>query len=278
MKTYFRNIRGAVDPVTIILMVGVAAFLGGGLKLPAFLQKKPPVAQLSAAEIELAKVKAAQQKAEAELAAARAQEAARTSSQLDYAQQFASGTSLALAKIPVEEQTPEIKLASEMALRANLGLEAARGKLPAEAQAEIKAMVDQALSAVTAERDAYRAALVKKDAELQSASQAKAAIEKQIPVLEAKLQTKSAEVAAVEAKTQTLTQEVKVWAQGKADAEAKAGSLDAYAGRLVRGIIIAGVLYLFLHFLLPNIAQSYPGVSWLTHLADGVKNLTTGHE
>lgn len=277
MKRKTNRIRGAVDPITLAIILAVASFLGGGMKLPAIFQKKPPVAQLTAAETELAKAKVAQQKAEADLASARAAEAARASAQLDYAQQFAAGTSLALGRIPVEAQTPEIKLASEMALRANLGLEAARGKLPAEAQAEIQRMVDQALSAVTAERDAYRAALAVKDAELRSASQARTAIEKQIPILEAKLQTKSAEVAAVEAKTESLTQEVKVWAQGKADAEAKAGSLDAYAGRLVRGIVAAAALYLFLHYLLPNIAQSYPGATWLNHLAEGVKNITTGH-
>lgn len=269
--------RGAVDPITLLLIVGVAAFAVGGFKLPAFLQKQPPVAQLTTAQDELAKAKAAQQQAEALLAAARAQEAARTATQLDYAQQFAAGTSLALGRVRPEQVTPEIKLATELAARANAGLEAARGKLPPEAQAEIQKLVDQALSAVTAERDAYKAALAQKDADLQATTAAKAAIERQIPALEAKVQTKDAEVAAVTAKTETLTQEVKVWAQGKADADARAGSLDAYAGRLIRGAVIIGVLYFLIHFILPCVAQSYPG-GWLSKLADAAKNLTTAHE
>lgn len=260
------------------ILVAIGAFLfGPSFHLPNLFAKKPPIAQLSTAEADLAAARAAQLKAEAALAAAKVQEAAKTAAQLDYAQQFAAGTSLALGRVPAEQQTPEVKLATDMAQRANAGLAAARGQLPPEAQAEIQRLVDQALSAVMAERDAYKAAVIQKDAALQSATQDKAALAVQIPVLQATVTTAKAETAARDAKTQELTKEVSVWAEAKAAADAKATSLDAYAGTLVRVLIGLGILYALIHYLLPCVAQSYSGVGWLQKLAAAAKNLTTAH-
>lgn len=269
--------RGAVQVLVIILVAASALLFAPSLKLPAFLQKKPPVAQLSTAEIELAKARAAQADAEAKLATAQAAEKAKQDAQYDYAQQFASGVPLALAKVPVEHQTPEVKLAAELSQRAIAGLNAARGKLPDAAQAEIQKLVDQALSAVTAERDAYRAQISVKDAQLADATQQRMSLEKTIPTLEASVTTTKAEVAVKDAEVQTKTKEVADWAQKKADADAKAGSLDHYAGTLARILIAFGVLYFVAHWLIPCLAQSYPSAGWLTKISSFVKNASTSH-
>ena len=270
--------RAVIDPLTMLLVGAcAAALLAGSIHLPAMFQKKPPVAQLSAAEVELVKAKEAQKHAEDALAAAKAQEAAKTAAQLDYAQQFATGTTLALARVPANAQTPEVKLASEMAARAVAGLDAARGQLPAAAQAEIQKLVDQALSAVTAERDAYRAALAVKDGELQAAIAEKSAVQSQIPVLESKAATAKAETVAVSAKVETLGQQVVAYATAKAAADADASGWKAWATFAAKVGALLAMLYFIGHIFLPMAAQSYPGLGWLTTIANLFKNLTTAH-
>lgn len=272
--------RAVVDPVTLTVLAivaGCALLFGGGLKLPAFLQKKPPVAQLSASQDELAKAKAAQAQAEAALAAAKADQAAKTAAQLDYAQQMATGTSLALAHVPATAQTPEVKLAAEFALRTQAGFEAARGKLSPEAQAEIHALFDEALAAKNAEVETLKTALAAKDSALQAATQEKTALAIKIPTLEAAVTTANATVTVKEADVVTKTKEVADWAQKKAESDAKAGSLDHYAGVLLRIIIALCALYAFGHFLLPLWSESYPANKTLSWMASAAKNLTTAH-
>lgn len=250
----------------------------GALKLPKLgHHDEPPTAQLQAAEQQLAAAKAAQAQAEAALAAAQQQQAARTAAQLDYAQQMAVGTSSALARVPVEHQVPEVKLATELSTRAVAGLEAARGKLSPEQQAEMDALIAKALSSVQAERDAYKAALAAKDAQLAQVTTEKARLAAEIPALQSEVTTRTAEVAVKDATVQTKTAEVATWADKKAAADARADSFDARAGLLLRIVIAIGMLYLAIHYLLPCLAQSYPGVGWLTKAAAAAKNFTTAH-
>ena len=274
------------------LLIGVAIVAlvaGSSLHLPAWMKSQPPTAALVAAQADLAKAQAAQKQAEASqkqaedaLTAAKTQQAAITAQQLDYAQEFASGAGLALAKVPAAAQTPEIKLATDMVTRANAGLEAARGKLPAAAQAEIQQLIDQALSAVTAQRDAYQAALVQKDATLQTTIQAKTALEVKIPVLQAQVTTEQAKTAAAKAETATvasktdvLQKEITDWAAKKAASDSN-GSFWQWVGILCLKIIVAlVVLYLLVHGLIPLLAESYPAISWLTTLSLFLGNLTT---
>lgn len=269
--------RGAVDPLTILILVGVLAFAGGALKLPTWFQKKPPVAQLSTAQDELAKAKAAQQQAEARLAELEAQQKAVGDKQLDYAQQMATGTVLALGRIAPGQVTPEVKLASEFATRAEAGLIAYRGALSPEARAEMEHMVAQALSAVQAERDAMKQALLAKDAALAQTIAVKSTLEAQIPTLEANVAAARAETAAKDAKAVELTKEVSVWAEQKVAADAKASSLDAYAGNLLKGLIACVVLYVLVHFVLPSLAQEFPASKVLTWANKTTKSISSSH-
>lgn len=255
-----RGSRGVIDPVslTIILVLGALA-LWPSLHLPAFLQKKPPTKQLSQDQKDLAAAKNAQAQAEAALAAARASEAAKTQDQLRYAQQMSSGASMALAKVPAEHQTPEVKLAAELTARADNGLATAIGRLPADQQAEMTALINNALSAVTAQRDAAQAALAQKDAQLQSTTAAKLAIEAQLPVLQASLKRKDAQVAAKQTDVDEKTAEVADWAQKKAASDAEAGSWKAYAVDAVRIIAAILILWALVHFICPSLAQEFQG-------------------
>lgn len=263
----------------IYVAVGIAAVLGFGPKMhwPTFGQKQPPTQQLVVAQDELARAKAAQATAEAALADARAKEASRTKAQIQYAQQTNEGVVSALSRVPEEHRTAETKLAGDLAGRTSVSLAAAVGELPPELRAEILKIVDGALSKVEAERDAAQAALRAKDAELQTTIQEKAALARKLPELETSLATTRAEVQVKDATAQTLTNQVRVYAEQTAAETKKANSLDAFAGSLVRWAIVAGVLYVVAHWLLPSLAQEFPGVGWLAAANKTVKSITSAH-
>ena len=271
--------RAVIDPITLLLIAAAGVFwLGGSLHLPAiFKPKAPPTAQLTQAQAELAAAQQAQKQAEAALAAAKAQEAAKTAQQLAYAGQMAFGASSIMAELTPAERTPSIVTLDDLVLRTNTGLQAAGVIVTPDAQAEIKKMIQQALSPVVADRDAYKAALAAKDAQLQLAIQQKAAVEAQIPALQAQTTTAKAETATVQAKAQELTKEVTVWAAAKSAAEQDASGAKAWGEFLLKILVIVGILYAVGHWIIPCIAQSYPGLGWLTKLANGIKNFTTAH-
>lgn len=60
--------------------------------------------------------------------------------------------------------------------------------------------------------------------------------------------------------------------------EARANSLDAWAGNLVRSLIWVGVAYLVIHWVLPSLAQEFPGVRLLQVANKAVKSVTSAHE
>lgn len=261
----------------VLALVALAALLAPKFHLPAFLQKQPPTKQLTQAEDELAKARAAQAKAESDLQAAKVKEAAQLQAQLQYAHQMNAGAGQALARVPAEHLTPEVRLASEMVARTENGLTAAIGGLPEAQQAEIKKLVADALSAVTGERDEALKSLAEKDADLQKATVEKQAIQAQLPALQASVETSAAAVEVKSAEVQTKTHEVAAYAEAKAAAEAKAGSLDAYAGNLLRILLIAGLLYLVVHFVLPSLAQEFPASKVLTLLNKSAKSVFSSH-
>lgn len=262
----------------LYLVIGAVLLLGGGKwETPAIFQKKPPTAQLVAAQNDLAAAKAAQAKAEAELARVEAERQARIAGQLDYAQQMASGTDLALRRVPAEHQSPEVKLAAEFAQRAVAGFEAARGKLSAQQRAEIEGLFSTAMAAKDAEAQALRAALAGKDADLQAQSAARAALEQKIPLLEADVTTARAATGVVSAKVDSKTAEVALYANTAAAEKARAGGLDAYAGNLVRILIALGVLYGLVHYALPSLAQEFPGNRVLGVVNQAVKSIASSH-
>jgi hypothetical protein len=262
--------------VPVLIVMGVAALLVPHFHLPAMFQKQPPTAKLTAAQDELAAAKASQAKAEALLASAQKEAAQRTAEQLDYAQGMSAGAGLALARVKPEQLTPEIKLATDLTTRANAGLAAARGKLPADQQAEMQKLIDEALSAVTAERDAYKADLAKKDAALAAETQARAKAEAAIPTLQANEKVAEAAVTEKVAEVQTATNEVKVWAEKKAASDAKAGGLEAWVSNAIRLAIVAGLLYALVHFVLPSLAVEFPG-GFLATVNKWTKSIFSAH-
>ena len=270
-----KSARGVIAAVWLLVLAGVAVFaLVPSWHLPSFLQRKPATRQLTQAETDLAASKVALAVAQAKLDAATAAEAQKTHDQASYAQQMLAGVPVALSRAP---KSPEVDLAASLANRAQVGLAAAIGDLPADKQAEIEKIVVEALSAKQAEVDAANLALKNKDSELNAAISAKTALEGQIPPLLATVEADKASVGAKTALVAEKTAEVANYADQAAQEKAKAGSLDAYASGLFRILLIVGILYLVIHVVLPSLAAEFPAASWLTDIYRFATSLTSSH-
>lgn len=249
--------RGTIG-VDLLVVAGVALAVGvvaGGWKPLEMFRKKPPTAELSKLQTELALVQAERD------AALRAQEAAKElerqkqEAQVRHAQQMQSGAITALDRQPTEHRTAQTQLASDLLRRSELALGLAVGTLPPDKQAEILRIVDGALSSVQAERDAAQAALKAKDAELRMVTQERDAVKAELPKLAAQVQSAQAKAEEVQAAVTAKTELVKAAAE-KLDAERrKAGSFAAQVDKLWRiAFWIAGG-WAFLTFILPGIIK-----------------------
>lgn len=264
-----RSQRGEVLTLVLVLVAGVCLFVPTW-HLPAIFQKKPETKQLSQANGALEKAQADAKLAEAALASAQAKEQAAQLVQIRYSQEMVSGVRLSLLSAP---KSAETTLAGELASRADNALALAVGKLPADQQAEMEALIQNALSAKQAQVDAAQATLAQRDAQLQAVTQQKQALDIQVPVLQASVATKDALVAVAQTKVDAKQAEVISWADKTSAAQKEAGSLGAYGNNLMRILVICGIAYLFIHFVLPSLAQQYPASKvlsgvylWLTSL------------
>lgn len=257
MVNRLKSLRGAVDPVTLVVVVVV--FFGGaklaGWKPLQVLKRKPPTEQVTKLQEDLVKAQSELEAARAAAKAATEAERAKQLEQVQWGQQMTEGAAASLQRLPLEQRTAETQLAADLLARGNLALAMAVGDLPREKRVEILAIVDKALSHVQAERDEARAALQAKDAELKHVAADRETIKAQLPVLEAKLQAKEADARAVQAELTVKTNEVKIYAD-KADAkEREAGSLGAAASRLVKVIILMVGGWFFAAYGLPPLLK-----------------------
>lgn len=248
-----RHLRAAVDPVSLVLIVvlGLGAAKLAGWKPLAIFAKKPPTEQVTKLQADLEKAKAELAAADAAKRAADAAERDRQEEQVRWSQQMTAGAADALTRQPAEHRTPETQLAADLLARANFGLAAALGSLPRDKQAEIITIVDRALSAVQADRDAALAALQAKDRELHAVTLEREQIKAQIPVLAARLETKDATVREVEARLNLKTSEVLTYAAKASEKERDAGSLSSALNRLLKIVIGASCVWAFLAYVLP---------------------------
>lgn len=205
--------------------------------------------------------------------AAAAAERAKLEAQIKAAQVDNAGTQAALKKAPI---TPETQLASKMALRVDLKLAAAIGKLPQQDQQDMIDLIEQALSGKQAEVDAANAKLAKQDADFKAITGEREVLKAQIPLLTEQARKAEEKAQGVQAELTTKTTEVVTWAQKKAEAEKQAGSLGGALDTLWHWVVGLGIVYFLIHWALPAIAQSYPHPV-LTSLANAAKNLTTAH-
>jgi len=270
------NQRGVISVVLLYVLGGLAltqAVPDWGVT--HWFAKGPPTIELSKAETALATAKSDAAKAQADLLAAQAKERAATVDQVRYSQQMVAGIPVALKRLPA---SPEVQLAAQLAERAQKGLSAAIGDLPADRQAEIMAIVDGALSAKQAEVDAAKAALAAKDAQLVKVTAAKVEVEAQIPVLTSKATVAAAKADAAQTLVTAKTAEVVAFADKAAAELQENGSLRATIEKYLFRAGIAVLLYLLIHGCLPALAQEFPQSNFISKLYRWTTSLTSAHK
>lgn len=221
--------RGAIDPITLTLLalLGVGA-LSQWKPLEMF-RPKPPTAELTKLQADLAAANAAAEQARKDRDAAAINERAKLEAEVRAAQQDNLGTQTALGRVPLEHRTAEVKLAVNMAARVSLKLAASIGKLPAEQQEAMIQLIDQALSDKQTEVDEALGKLAKRDAEFGVLKAERDAIRAQIPVLEKKVADTAAATVVVQEQVTIKTNEVKVIADTLDNEKRKSGSLAGVA-------------------------------------------------
>jgi hypothetical protein len=265
------------EVATIVLVV--LGLLGATQLVPNWrvtnlFSKGPATKELRAAQEAAAKANAEAVAAKANYEAALLKQQQKTAEQAQYSQQMVHGIPIALARAP---QTPEVVFASGLARRASKGLSEAIGELPASQQSEIAFLVDQALSAKQAEVDAANAALALKDKELAVTTAEKKQIEAKLPELEKKVVATEAKVVATEGVVVAKTNEVAVYADKAAEKEKEAGSLGTLVHKLFWVIGVLALLYVFVHFVLPSLAQEFPAAQKLVTFNKAVKSIVSSH-
>jgi len=252
-----RSVRGTIG-IDLLLIAGVALAVGvvaGGWKPLELFRKKPPTAELTRLQSDLALAQAERDAALRAKQAADELERAKQAEQVRYAQQMQSGAQESLSRQPVEHRTPQTQLASDLLKRSELALGLAIGTLPTDKQAEILRIVDGALSSVQAERDEAKAALAAKDAELRTVTLERDAVKAELPKLAAKVEQAQAKAEEVQAAVTAKTELVKA-AADKLDAEKrKAGSLSEQIDKLWRIALWIACGWVFLVYVLPGLIK-----------------------
>lgn len=252
-----RSRRGTIG-VDLLLIAGVALAVGvfaGGWKPLQLFKPKPPTAQLTQLQADLAKAQAEADALRAAKAAAEQAEREKQVEQVRYAQEMLSGATESLSRQPVEHRTAQTQLASDLMKRSDFALGLAIGALPADKQREILRIVDQALSGVEAERQAALEALAAKDAELRVVTSERDAVKAELPKLAAKVSAAEAKAQQTQAAVTAKTEEVKTWANLKDAAERKAGSFAAQIDRIWRTIVWIAATWAFLAYVLPGLIK-----------------------
>ncbi len=269
------NCRGAI-PVVVLYILGAlgATQLVPNWRVSNVFAKGSGTKELRAAQDEAAKAKADAAAAQSRYDTALLEQRTKTVQQSQYSQQMVAGIPLALARAP---QTPEVVFATGLAKRASTGLAAALGDLPPDKQNEIAFLVEQALSAKQAEIESAKAALALKDKELEMTTAEKKKIEAVLPALEDRAKQAETKAIAAEGVVVVKTNEVAVYADKMAEKEKEAGSLGTLVHKLFWGIGILAFLYLFVHFILPSLAQEFPAAQKLNSFNKAVKSVFSSH-
>lgn len=248
--------KGFIDPATLGVLAGLSVGIFGAKWAPfEFLKPKPPTAQLTKLQSDLAKSQADTANAQQAATAAIAAERARLETMLRSAQQDTLGIITAQNRVPAVNRTAELKLATAMANRVSFKLVAAVGALPQDQQDAMVQLIDQALSDKQSEVDAANAKLAARDKEFATVSAERDTIKAEIPVLTAKAAKAEETTKAVQAQVTAKTDEVKIFAD-KADAkERENGSLSGALASAIRWLIGIAIGWVFLAFVLPAIVK-----------------------
>lgn len=261
--------RGTIIVEALVIggAIAIAAAVGGW-KPFKFMEKGPPVEQVTKLQQDLDKAKADLAEAQAREKAAAEAERALKDMQLRQAQQMQSGAIESLDRQPVEHRTEQTKLATSLLKRSELALALAIGRLPPDQQAEILRIVDKALSEVAADRDEAQRLLKLKDEELKVITKERDGLKQELPKLAAKVEAAEAKANTKEKEVQVAVTRLSVWATIKDKADRHASSLAGQLDALWNGLLWLAAAYVVIVFILPGIVKYLPSGALKTVLRD----------
>ena len=114
-------------------------------------------------------------------------------------------------------------------------------------------------------------------ARLRATTAEKKVLETNLPVLEQRAQEAETRAVATQGIVVVKTNEVAVYAEKAAEKEKENGSLGALLHKLLIGLGVSVALYVFVHFILPSLAQEFPGARMIVGANKAAKSIFSSH-
>jgi hypothetical protein len=169
-----------------------------------------------------------------------------------------------------------VAVAVSLNTRADVALTAAIGNLPQAQQDAINAIVAESLSKSAAEVADAQAKLAASDAALHGESATRTEAETKAAQLATTVQATTAAQAAAEAALAAKTNQVAA-AAALADEQAKGSLLSNQLKSLIGWGILVGLIYLFVHFILPSLVAQFPQVRVLVGIYNFLTSIFSSH-
>lgn len=273
MRAY--NQRG--EAVTLIIVI--LGLLGATQLVPNFrpsnwFKKGPPTAELVAAQKKLDDADSRAKAAQLQLDKIVAENSAKKDTQIGYSQQMVAGAIESNSHAP---ESTEKAITDAFLQRADIGLSSAIKPLDPALKAEVISIVAQLRSGDQEKIKAANAMLVEKDKQLQQAATDRVKLEADARTVTAEKVSIAKErdgLKEVVAATQT---QVVAYADTAHEKEKEAGSLGALVHKLVWVVGVIVAIVIFANWILPSLAQEFPGIGWLVALNKTTKSVTSAH-
>lgn len=269
------NQRGEV--VTIVLVIlGLAGLsqLVPNFRPSNWFKKGPPTAELTAAQKKADDADKKVSDLQHQVQTLETAQAAQKDTQVNYSHEMVTGAIEANNHAP---DSTEKAIVDSFLQRADIGLNSAVGKLDPALRTEVINIVAQLRSGDVEKIKAAQDMLAEKDKELAAATTARAKAESDTKTATTKLDAAVKDAATTKELVTAKQAQVVAYADKAFAQEKEAGSLSALVGKL-EWILFVGVLILaFANWILPSLAQEFPGIGWLVALNKTIKSVTSAH-
>lgn len=269
------NRRGEVATVVLIILglLGMSQFVPN-FRVTNLFKKGPPTAELVAAQKKADEADKKVATLEQKVQQIEAENQAKKDTQITYSHQMVAGAMDANSHAP---ESTEKAIIDAFLQRADIALDSAIGKLDPALRTEVIGIVAQLRSGDQEKIKAANAMLAEKDKELSQATAARVQLEAEKTVTVNQRDSAMKEAAAVKELVAAKQAQVVSYADKAYAKEREAGSLGALVEKLgwIVGIIIFVII--FANWILPSLAQEFPGIGWLVALNKTIKSLTSAH-
>lgn len=269
------NQRGEVGTVLLVVLalIGLSQAVPN-LRPSNWFKKGPPTAELVAAQQKADQADKKVAELEHKVQSLEVEKAAQKDSQVNYSHEMVTGAIEANSHAP---ESTEKAIVDSFLQRADIGLNSAIGKLDPALRAEVVNIVAQLRSGDVEKIKAANAMLAEKDKELALATATRLKLEAEKQTVTTKLDAAVKEAATVKELVAAKTAQVVSYADKAFQREKEAGSLGALVEKM--GWVIAGIVLVIIlaNWVIPSLAQEFPGIGWLVALNKTIKSLTSAH-